>query len=61
MDRKDLYWLAGLLEGESSFQKPMHSEPKYPRLKLSMNDYDIVEKVATFLEENISIHGNILI
>lgn len=48
MDRKDLYWLAGLLEGEGSFQKPMPSEPKYPRLTLSMNDLDIVTKVATF-------------
>jgi hypothetical protein len=48
MERKDLYWLAGLLEGEGSFQRPMPSEPKYPRLTLSMNDLDIVQKVGTF-------------
>jgi hypothetical protein len=52
MDRQDLYWLAGLLEGEGSFQKPAPSEPKYPRITLRMTDLDIVQKVVRFFGRN---------
>lgn len=52
MDRKDLYWLAGLLEGEGSFQKPAPCEPKYPRITLQMTDADVVQRVATLFGRN---------
>lgn len=50
MDRKDLYWLAGLLEGEGSFMKGAPCEAKYPRIKLHMTDLDIIQRVATLFE-----------
>ena len=52
MDRKDLYWLAGLLEGEGSFQKPAPCEPKYPRITIKMTNRDIIERVAALFERN---------
>ena len=44
---RELYWLAGLLEGEGSFMKGPPSAPKRPRISLSMTDEDIVAKAAS--------------
>lgn len=46
MDKKTLYWLAGLLEGEGSFLKPPPSDPKRPRIHIRSTDYDVIEKVG---------------
>ena len=42
----DLYWLAGLLEGEGCFT---YSHGRYPSIQLSMTDLDIVERAADLL------------
>lgn len=46
MDERDLYWLAGLLEGEGAFD--LH-RGKYPRIRLGMTDRDTVGRAATLL------------
>lgn len=45
-------WLAGLLEGEGSFMRRVAANGRgkryaYPRIQISMMDYDIVARVAT--------------
>src|SRR5262245_14900865 len=45
-DDKDLFWLAGLLEGEGSFMRPSPSDPKCPRVVMKSTDQDIVARVA---------------
>jgi hypothetical protein len=45
----DVYWLAGLLEGEGSFLKGPPSEPGRPGIQLAMTDEDVVARVATIL------------
>ncbi len=52
MDDKDMFWLAGLLEGEGSFLKPAPSEPKYPRIIFPSSDEDIAQRVAKLFEVN---------
>jgi len=47
VDKKDLFWLAGLFEGEGSFVKPAPCEAKYPRLRITMTDFDIIQKVMS--------------
>src|SRR5690606_2397730 len=42
-DVRELYWLAGLVEGEGTAD--LHSG-KYPRLRVSMSDADVVGRVA---------------
>jgi hypothetical protein len=42
-----LFWLAGLLEGEGSFLKPIPSAPGQPIASCRMTDLDVVELVAT--------------
>lgn len=46
MGDRDLYWLAGLLEGEGAFD--LH-RGRYPRIRLGMTDRDIVGRAATLL------------
>lgn len=43
----DLYWLAGLLEGEGSFN--LHTQ-KYPRISIQMIDKDIIERAANLFQ-----------
>jgi hypothetical protein len=45
-NRDDLLWLAGLLEGEGTFD--LH-RGRYPRIRLGMSDRDVVGRVATLL------------
>lgn len=42
----DLYWLAGLLEGEGSFVAGPPSAPTVPRIQLPMTDRDVVARAA---------------
>ena len=50
---KDLFWLAGLLEGEGSFglltRRDQEEEYKVPYLVLGMSDKDVVEKAAVLM------------
>jgi len=42
---KDLYWLAGLIEGEGCFSwKHRRKGNAYPLINLKMNDLDIVQR-----------------
>lgn len=54
MKREDLMWLAGLLEGEGSFMKPVPSKPKSPIISISMTDQDVMERVGKLW--NVKIH-----
>ena len=45
----DLYWLAGLLEGEGSFMKGPPSAPNRPVISMQMTDKDIIEKAANII------------
>lgn len=42
----DIAWLAGLLEGEGSFDLHRH---RYPRVRLAMADRDTVERAAQLM------------
>lgn len=44
----DLYWLAGLLEGEGSFG--IHRRKANPLIQYSSTDYDVVLRAATMME-----------
>lgn len=46
MNPIDLAWLAGLLEGEGSFMRPMPSAPRLPIIQLIMTDLDVMERAA---------------
>lgn len=46
MKDSDLYWLAGLLEGEGSFLAGPPSSPNKTRISVSMCDLDVIERVA---------------
>ena len=50
MKIRDLYWLAGILEGEGSFMKGTPSAPNLPRISCSMTDEDIIKKVSSLME-----------
>jgi hypothetical protein len=45
--RSAVFWLAGLLEGEGSFLKPIPSDPRRPIMSCRMTDLDVVQRVAT--------------
>lgn len=51
---KDLYWLAGLLEGEGCFREG-HKGVGFPRLKVNMTDRDVVARAAELL--GTKLHG----
>lgn len=44
--REDIIWLAGLLEGEGTFDS---QRQRYPRVRLSMTDRDVVGRAATLM------------
>lgn len=43
---RDLYWLAGLLEGEGSFMRGSPSKPHLPSIQCAMIDQDVVARAA---------------
>lgn len=51
-DREDVIWLAGLLEGEGTFD--LH-RGKYPRVRVGMTDRDVVGRAATLLGANVRL------
>jgi hypothetical protein len=50
MNERDLYWLAGLLEGEGSFLAGPPSAPNSPQISLTMTDEEIVARAAGLLQ-----------
>lgn len=54
MNIKDIYWIAGILEGEGHFGLS-HSE-NYPRISLTMTDEDIVSRVKDIMSPRTLIH-----
>lgn len=50
--RDDLLWLAGLLEGEGSFDA---QRGKYPRVRVGMTDRDVVGRAATLMGTSIRL------
>lgn len=50
MPDSDLYWLAGLLEGEGTFLRPPPSEKNRICIQLQMTDEDIIQKAATLFQ-----------
>lgn len=50
LTRDDLIWLAGLLEGEGTFD--LH-KARYPRIRLGMADRDVVGRAATLIGASI--------
>lgn len=51
-DQLDLVWLAGLLEGEGSFDA---HRGKYPRIRLAMTDRDVVGRAASLMDAGIRL------
>jgi hypothetical protein len=51
-DERDVIWLAGLLEGEGTFD--MH-RGKYPRVRVGMTDRDIVGRAATLMGSRVTL------
>lgn len=51
-NREDVLWLAGLLEGEGTFD--LH-RGKYPRVRVAMTDRDVVGRAATLLGANVRL------
>lgn len=51
-NRDDLLWLAGLLEGEGTFDA---HRGKYPRIRLAMTDRDIVGRAASLMDAKIRL------
>lgn len=45
-DRDDVLWLAGLLEGEGTFDA---HRGRYPRIRLAMTDRDVVGRAASLM------------
>ena len=54
---KDIYWLAGLLEGEGCFTTVPVEGKRYPRIDLRMTDYDVVSKARNILGST-KVSGN---
>jgi hypothetical protein len=50
--RDDLLWLAGLLEGEGSFDA---HRGRYPRIRLAMTDRDVVGRAAFLMDATIRL------
>lgn len=48
----DLYWLAGLLEGEGWFGRNHYTTPT---IKVSMTDLDVVQRVATLFGNAVTV------
>jgi len=55
LDVKDIYWLAGLYEGEGSFglNNGRRAWRACPTVQLAMTDKDVVDKVAVLLNNNL--------
>lgn len=45
-DQRDIYWIAGILEGEGSFHNAISRGIPYPTVSVEMKDKDIIERLA---------------
>jgi len=54
MELCDLYWLAGILEGEGTFVSGPPSQPNSPIARISMTDLDTVTRAAGLLERAVT-------
>lgn len=52
MDRDDLLWLAGLIEGEGCLDLQRDT---YPRIRVAMTDRDTVERVAHLIGSTVRV------
>ncbi|WP_036959174.1 hypothetical protein [Promicromonospora kroppenstedtii] len=52
ISREDAIWLAGLLEGEGTFD--LHRK-KYPRVRVGMSDRDVVGRAATLMGAQVRL------
>jgi len=52
VNRDDIIWLAGLLEGEGTFD--LH-RGKYPRVRVGMTDRDVVGRAATLMGARVRL------
>lgn len=52
LSREDALWLAGLLEGEGTFD--LHRK-KYPRVRVGMSDRDVVGRAATLMGAQVRL------
>lgn len=50
MNDKDLYWLAGYLEGEGCFTIDKISGRIYPKISLQTTDFDVIERARKLLD-----------
>jgi hypothetical protein len=48
----DVFWLAGLLEGEGAFDA---HRGRYPRIRLAMTDRDVVGRAASLMDTKIRL------
>ena len=66
MEIKDIYWIAGILEGEGCFQASnaryktkdgwKYRKTPSPTIQLVMTDKDIIERYARLVNQNITTH-----
>jgi hypothetical protein len=54
MELCDLYWLAGILEGEGTFVSGPPSQPNSPIARISMTDLDTVTRAAGRLDRAVT-------
>jgi hypothetical protein len=52
ISREDAIWLAGLLEGEGSFDA---HRGRYPRVRVGMSDRDVVGRAATLMGAKVRL------
>jgi hypothetical protein len=55
---KELYWLAGWLEGEGSFNAPPPSSPRRPRIQATCSDQDVISEVSRLLRVKARAEGS---
>lgn len=57
VDDSELYWLAGLLEGDGTFLAGPPSAPGVSRIRVEMTDLDVVEHAAALFRRTFQRHG----
>lgn len=53
-DIRDIYWVAGLLEGEASFSYVWH-RGSMPRISIHMTDFDVLNKLKNITGSDFTI------
>jgi hypothetical protein len=56
LETKNIYWLAGILEGEGTFSVKQSLSGKFtPRITIEMSDSDVIDKVKLLMSPATSI------